>query len=337
MENKQTKRDYIRNYIIENDLFTKPSRTLAKIILAANPALFGKFNDKNIDNIRTYIRTIRHRHGQEMVTEDKLFAEKFGGYLEPDINDYTPFVIPKEVTRLGIMNDIHFPFHHKKNLNAAVDYLQSKECNGILLNGDIIDCYKGSVFLKDPRMRDIVDEMNILREFIDTLNHKMGCPIFYKLGNHEERIELNVMRSVPELVHFVTFESCLSDNGNFDFDEYKLTVIKDKRIVKFTDNLSILHGHEYRTGMFNPVGVARWLFTKAKANAACGHAHKNSSYSEPTIENHIVETNSIGCLCDMHPKYMPLNFWSAGFAYVRRIENNNFKFSNLIIQDGVVF
>ena len=187
-------------------------------------------------------------------------------------------------------------------------------------------------------MRDLVSEFDVLREFIDSLNLQFNCPIFYKLGNHEERIEMSVLRSVPELVHFVTFENCLADGGNFNFDEYKLTIIKDKRIVKFTEYLSILHGHEYRTGMFNPVGIARWLYMKARENAACGHGHKKDSFAARNIKQQTIETNSFGCLCEMNPKYMPLNDWQAGFGFIRKIDDDlgGFKLSNLLIENGRV-
>ena len=330
-----SKTDYIKNYIIENDLFTLPSRTLAKSVLSSNPQMFGEYNDKNVDAVRSAIRRIRYSNGNDIALDSKLFAEKFHGYLEPDLNDYSPFIIPDTVTKLGIISDVHIPFHNKENLNAALNFLQQKEINGLLLNGDIVDCYKSSYFLKDPRMRDMIDEFNMLREFIDNLNSMFDCPIFYKLGNHEERIEMSVMRQIPELVHFVTFENCLSDGGKFDFDEYKLTIIKDKRIVKFTRHLSILHGHEYRTGMFNPVGIARWLYMKARGNAACGHGHKKDSFAARSIEGKTIETNAIGCLCDMTPQYMPLNDWQAGFAIVKR-EDEYYKFSNFLIENGRV-
>ena len=331
----QSKTDQIKQFIIDNDLFTTPSRTLAKILIAADPKIFGEYNDKCIDNTRKLIRHIRYSCGEQKAADSQLFAEKFHGYLEPDLNDYTPFDIPDTVKLLGVLCDIHFPFHNQKNLDAAIDYLKRKEIDGILLNGDIIDCYKGSKFLIDPRMRNIPDEFDILREFIDRLNAEFNCPIFYKLGNHEERIENSVMRSIPELVHFVTFENCLSDAGKFDLSEYKLTIIRDKRIVKFTPHLSIIHGHEYRTGIFNPVGVARWLFMKARENSACAHAHKKDSFAARNIKSQTIETHSIGCLCDLTPKYMPLNDWQAGFAYVRR-DGDYYKFSNLLIEDGRV-
>lgn len=330
------KTKFIKQFVIDNDLWQTPSRTLAKMVLAANPKIFGEYNDENIDSARSLIRYLRHTFGTNKSELNQLFADKFAGFMEPDQSEYTPFVIPETVTKLGIICDVHFPFQHKQNLESALQFLETKEIDGLLLNGDIIDCYKGSSFLQDPRQRNLFDEMNILREFIDTLNSRFNCPIFYKTGNHEERIELSVLRQVPELVHFITFENCLSDTGKFDFDEYKLTVIKDKRIVKFTSHLSILHGHEYRGGLGSPVGIARWLYLKARSNAATAHFHKKDSFSARTIEQHTIETHSIGCLSEMNPKYMPLNDWQSGFAFVRRIERDNYRFSNHLIENGKV-
>ncbi len=337
MKVKGTKYDYIRSFITENNLFTLPTRTLSKMILHANPKLFGEYNEKNIDKIRSYAREIRDSKGRKGVNEkNRLFAEKFHGFLEPDLNDYSPFTIPESVKSLAILNDIHIPFHNKTNLDAAIEYLKKREIDGILLNGDILDCYKASRFLRDPRKRDMEMEFDALREFIDSLNYIFKCPIFYKLGNHEERIENAVLRSVPELVGFLTFESCLAKNGSFDFKEYNLQIIKDKRIVQFTKYLSILHGHEYRIGIWNPVGVARWLFMKARTNAVCGHAHRKDSFSTRTLQQQTIETHSIGCLCDMNPEYRPLNDWQSGFAYVKRLDNGHYKFTNILIENGEI-
>jgi hypothetical protein len=96
------------------------------------------YNDKNIDSVRGLVRAIRHSMGSKTAADSKLFAEKFHDFLDPDIYEYEPFVIPETVTRLGILNDIHFPYQDKQNLSAAIDFLKKKEVNGILLNGDII-------------------------------------------------------------------------------------------------------------------------------------------------------------------------------------------------------
>jgi hypothetical protein len=330
-----TKRDLIRQFIIDNDYYTIPSRQIAKMIITHYPKEFGEYNDKNIDNVRNHIRCLRDSSNHH-TAKDKLFAERFHGFLEPDLNDFTPFKIPDNIGSIGILNDIHFPFQHQINLNATLDWLEEKGIEGILLNGDIIDCYKGSTFLKDRRKRSLIDEFNVLREFIDSLNARYNCQIFYKLGNHEERIENMVLKEVPELLEFIDFESCLRDGGKFDFNEYKLTVIKDKRIVKFTDNLNIFHGHEFRTGMFSPVGVARWLYNKTTANAMCGDRHTVDSYSDIGVDDRVYMTWAIGCLCDLHPKYMPFNKWKSGFAYIKR-DGKNFKVTNLLMKEGEVY
>jgi predicted phosphodiesterase len=332
---EQTKTDLIRQFIIENNYYTQPTRFISKLILKQNPEIFGEYNDKNIDVVRTLVRRIRHSNGNFFNEKDDLFAQRFHGWMEPEVNDYAPFIIPENIKVLGILNDIHHPYADKNNLKAAIDWLKVDGVDAILLNGDIIDCYKGSYFVKDRRNRSLFEEFNILREFIDELNSTFKCPIYYKLGNHEERIENMVLKEVPELLEFLTFEGCLKDGGKFDFDEYQLTLIKDKRIVKFTDNLSILHGHEYGMGFTNPVGVARWLYMKAKTNALCGDKHKSDSFSAKTIDKKTIKTWAIGCLCDMSPKYRPLNDWQAGFARVKR-EGEFFRVQDLIIENGRV-
>jgi len=330
------KRAIIRNYISDRNIYTVPSKTVARMIVRDLPDVF-----KDIEAVRYDIRRIRHSAGKNFSsTKDKEFAEKFHSYFDADINDYTPFVIPDTITRLGVLNDIHIPYHNQVNLDVAIEYLVEKNINGLLLNGDIIDCYKSSYFLKDPRKRNTNEEFYMLREFLDQMNLLFNCPIYYKLGNHEERIEMSVFREVPELLDFINFESCLEgrdSEGNkiFDLKEYNITIIKDKRKIKYTDNLTILHGHEYRTGMFNPVGVARWLFMRTRANACCGHAHKSDSFAANSIEDKTIGTWAIGCLCDMHPQYMPLNDWQSGLAYIER-HGDYFQFDNRKIQKGVL-
>jgi len=340
--NNKGKTDYIRRFVIEKNIFHLPSRTIARMIVEENSALFGKYNQRNIEKARNIIRRLRYsnpnrnKNASGYKEDDLLFAQMFRGINESDEREFKPFFIPDEVTRLGIINDVHIPFHNKKNLKAAIDYLKQKEINGLLLNGDILDCYQVSRFLKDRRKKRLAEEMDILREFIDNLNSELNCPIFYKLGNHEERIELLVIAETPELVNFVTFENVLSMAGQFNFDDYKLTIIKDKRIIKFTEHLTILHGHEYRTGIFNPVGVSRWLYNKAGVNSCCGHAHKSDSFTKRTVDQKTIGTWSIGCLSEMNPEYMPLNDWQSGFAYVRKTDDGYFKFSNLMIDNGKI-
>ena len=46
---------------------------------------------------------------------------------------------------------------------------------------------------------------------------------------------------------------------------------------------------------------------------------------------------STGCLCDLHPRYMPLNKWNHGFAIVDLDTAGGFSVRNFRIIDGKVY
>jgi hypothetical protein len=48
----------------------------------------------------------------------------------------------------------------------------------------------------------------------------------------------------------------------------------------------------------------------------CFHFHQTSEHTEPTISGEIITCWSVGCLCNLHPEYMPLNKWNHGFAEI---------------------
>ncbi|MFN9904203.1 MAG: metallophosphoesterase, partial [bacterium] len=84
------------------------------------------------------------------------------------------------------MSDIHVPYHSISALTAAFDLIQKEKPDTILLNGDLIDFYGLSRFMKDPRKRSVAHELKATNELLDVLS-KFGAKIVYKLGNHDER------------------------------------------------------------------------------------------------------------------------------------------------------
>jgi hypothetical protein len=111
--------------------------------------------------------------------------------------------------------------------------------------------------------------------------------------------------------------------------------VGEKRIIK-AGNLNIAHGHEFPSGIASPVNVARGLYLRAKANAICGHFHKNSEHSETDINGHMTTTWSVGCLCDLHPLYMPINSWNQGVALITIDEEGKVDVQNRRIKNGKI-
>jgi predicted phosphodiesterase len=219
--------------------------------------------------------------------------------------------MPKRFKNIGIMNDVHIPYHSNQAIEEALDYFIVKEVDAILLNGDIIDCYMLSKYQPDPRKRHFADEILAFQQFIRVL--KAITPnIYYKLGNHEERYEKMMIIKAPELlaIPYFDFENVLGCR------DLGIEVIKDKRIV-YIGNLPVFHGHELRIASV-AVNPARSLFLKTKASAMCGHLHRTSQHTEPSIKEDIA-CWSVGHLGDEHPQYAPINNWNRGIA---RVETN---------------
>ena len=72
--------------------------------------------------------------------------------------------------------------------------------------------------------------------------------------------------------------------------------------------------HEWGRGISNPVNPARGAFLRAKACVVIGHLHQTSQHTEPNLFGVNLACWSVGCLCDLHPKYRPINKWNHGFG-----------------------
>ena len=74
-----------------------------------------------------------------------------------------------------------------------------------------------------------------------------------------------------------------------------------------------------------------------KSTALCGHYHQSSDHTETRIDGDTITTWSTGCLCNLHPKYMPLNKWNLGFALYNQVDKDFWHLQNKrIIQNQVV-
>jgi hypothetical protein len=99
----------------------------------------------------------------------------------------------------------------------------------------------------------------------------------------------------------------------------------------------VIHGNEYTFAISNPVSAARGLFLRAKVHATCGHFHRTSQFSDATLEQDVISTWSAGALCDLHPRYNPINSWNHGFQMVHVDKDGAFEVSNMRIVHGKAY
>jgi len=249
-----------------------------------------------------------------------------------EISDYKPVQFDGPCKVL-VLPDIHMPYQETVALDIALQTGLESKADTILLLGDTIDCFALSQWQTDPRERKFEHEVLCLRSLFELLReHYLKARLVWKWGNHEERWERYMQCKAPELL----------DIDDFDFasivraPQYEVEVIRDRVPLRF-GKLFAIHGHEYRGSISNPVNPARGLYLRSKVNAICAHFHQSSHHSETAMDGKLTSCWSLGCLCDLHPRYMPLNKWSHGFALIDVDANGAFSVENKRIIDGKVW
>lgn len=228
-----------------------------------------------------------------------------------------------------ILNDIHIPFHDKQALNTALKYLD--EVDTLILNGDIIDFYGLSRFVKNPVKSFVKDELELTKEFFSEIRKTFKGEILFKEGNHEDRLIKFICNNAPALwgVENITLKSLL------DFEKYNIKQIDSIQMIKI-GSLFVLHGHEVFAGA-GLANIARTYFMKTKENIIFGHRHQQQEYVSKSLGTTVKGAWAVGCLCDLNPRYMPVNEWVHGFARVSKINVNEFDVRNYKIINGKVY
>jgi predicted phosphodiesterase len=325
-----TKSDLAREYR-EKHGWEMPTLKLARIIYSENNLLF-----KDVEDARLILRYIEGKHGadsRKFKTIIHMPERPKNPYNLPDSDEtaYTPYIF-KGHKRIGILSDIHVPYHNIPSLTAAITYFKKSKPDALLLNGDAIDCHRLSRFVKDPKKRNFKLELDTFKALFDIFEKELNCKIYFKLGNHEERYEQFLYEKASELVGVEEFEF----ENIIKARARGIEIIADKRPMKL-NNLWGIHGHEYIGGISAPVNPARGLFLKSKVSCFQGHNHQTSEHTEPTLTGKMVTTWSLGCLSELHPAYMPLNKWNHGFAEIDLdVNGEDFEFKNKRIFEGKI-
>jgi len=298
--------DIVKEYL--RKFPTVSSRKLAETIYAAIP---GAFTD--MESVRRMIRYYRGVHG--VANRKRLSPDAYIPKINVPATDgetYTPFVLTEDDYPIIAGGDVHIPYHDQDALELFIERAVAIKAKTLIMAGDWLDCYQLSRWEKDPRNRSIKGEIEIFNNVLDTMQKALPhTNIIYKIGNHEERYDRYLMLNAPALYDLPSIRL----PAVLGLDKRGIECVDDKRIIK-AGKLHILHGHEYVYSISNPVNPARGLFNKAKKAAVVFHHHQTSEHTEPAIDGSIITCWSAGCLCDLHPKYNPLNKWNLGFIEI---------------------
>jgi predicted phosphodiesterase len=244
--------------------------------------------------------------------------------------------MPAEATNVLILSDLHIPFHDPEAIEQAVRWGKVHEVNTVVLNGDTVDCYQLSRFIKDARYPRLEEEIGAVSEFLDYLRAEFpDALIVWKNGNHDERLEAWMKVKNPELLNVLSWQYNDLPQLRRHFED-RMVYVTDKRKV-MAGKLTILHGHEFQSKATGQVNPARSLFLKTYQSAMVGHHHITSEHTDKKLDNEIITCWSVGCLCGLWPEYARINRWNHGFARVKVATDGTFKVANIRIIDGKIY
>lgn len=253
--------------------------------------------------------------------------DSFG--IEPGIGkEYTSARLPEHLKKIGILSDIHVPFHSLEALTCAIKYLRDQQIDCLYLNGDTFDFYSISRHEKEKDLRDFPREIEMARNFLQKLRDIFPTiPIYFKAGNHENRFQRYLFSQAEEFagLHELQFDKF------FRMDHLKIEWVEDWQGMEMGD-LLVCHGHELMAGGMNP---SQTTFNKTFCNTLIGHVHRTTSTTKKDGFKKFIHSYSTGCLTHLSPKYYPFAQHNHGFALVE-IHDGKSKVSNLMIKDGKI-
>ena len=329
---------YIEKYLDELNDPDEPlgKKTLARIIVRENP---DQYNEKDIERIRQVIRDHCGVGRKGMVPKfdvqsaDKGKAQKRASMPESQAKEQKALELPSGV--LGILSDIHLPYHNPHAIACAVKYMQDEGCDQILFNGDVLDFWKISRFVKQGVKPDTVEEIYMGRQFFEWIREQFpDVPMWFKLGNHDVRWVSYLWEKGGELAKVMDEEwgPTLGLAHFLRLGQHNIQIVEDRKLIK-AGKLNILHGHEFGGSFFNPVNAARGLFMRSKASTLAGHNHQTSEHQEGNLNGDAIACWSTGCLCELTPEYRPFAYtkWNLGAAIVEHQEDGSFFVDNFRI------
>jgi len=212
-----------------------PILTLAKLMYAENDMHFN-----SIEHARSLLKQHAGLGGKETRKNVDPELQRPITYNYAPFNDIpksyksgpNDFVLPNDANHILVLSDIHFPYHDEEALGSAIQYGIQEQVNTVILDGDILDFYNLSRFDKHPSKPKMQVELEQGRWFMKALRTAFPkARIYYKIGNHEDRLEKWLMLKAPEWI------------GTDEFELKMLLRFGENQIELIDSNATIIHYH----------------------------------------------------------------------------------------------
>jgi hypothetical protein len=218
-------------------------------------------------------------------------------------------------------------------LTVAIETLKDENVDAIVFNGDLMDMYGVSGFAQEVGRFTLQEEIDLTRDFLQFMRDQFPNAVMeWKEGNHEQRLRRYILTHAKAFGHL----NSLSIESLLGLDDFGVGYVQTEKIK--LGKLSVIHGHERKTGIAPSVNPARGLWLWGKTNLLCGHHHQTSEHAEGNLHGEQFGCWSVGCLCTLNPEYNRFGHvrQNHGFAVVKVEDDGSFDVHNHRIINGNV-
>lgn len=282
---------------------------------------YNYFRDNNITSREQLRKYLKEKPLKEI---RQAIIETFFSDYKKHLKSKKPKDIKAKKYKVACINDLHIPYHDDRVIKLVFDCIVDNQPNQLVLNGDVLDCYHMSDFIKDPSNNKYMQHecdtfyslFSYLRKYIP------NTKIIYVLGNHEDRVERQINKnpqffgiqniSIPELLR------CK------DLD---IQVYKKKYVLK---DFLFIHGNK-SSSRSSYTAKAEFEDHKCR-NGISAHTHRLGSYHQ-TYDQEVTSWYENGCLCTLNPDYIKdVVNWQHGFSFIDFYKNTN-QVTQILIKD----
>lgn len=222
-----------------------------------------------------------------------------------------------------IINDIQYPFEDKRAMNLVLGFISDLRPQGVILNGDVVDCYSISDFDRNPLSQaSLQKEIKCAQGLMAAL--KNVPKRLWIGGNHEDRLRRHVwrnpslIRGLPDrtreaVVKAMDFPEVFSlASYGFEWLPYGGTFQLGKLLVTHG---SMVSRHSGQTG--------RMHLERYGTSVLIGHTHRGGVVYRRDVRGvHAAYENF--CLCRLDPEWTQHPNWQQGFSVVHVNPKNGF-------------
>lgn len=216
-----------------------------------------------------------------------------------------------KVEKSIVLSDIHFSAEDKSLVALVFEYMKDMKPDNIFLDGDIIDNYAISRYVKNPaREQTLKQDVDATVAFLTRLRKEHPkARIVYADGNHEARLQSYISENAPALYPYVKLGDIL---GLKKLGIEHVTSEFRENWFKYKD---IYIGH-YDKVSGNAASTAQSLIREKGVSVVQGHVHK-AGITHKTLLDRQLKGIENPCLADpSQADYVKSPSWSQGFTVI---------------------